>query len=97
MDRLLESFLGLSDSSSTLSLDLSFDRLLESRACDSDQNDMIERAMRLGSVLLEAGKRSARKRATMHNAVVWALPPDLTTKVCEDFYFFLRLTSGVLS
>lgn len=42
---------------------------------------MIERAMRLGSVLLEAGKRSARKRATMHNAVVWALPPDLTTKV----------------
>lgn len=42
---------------------------------------MIERAMRLGSVLLEAGKRSARKRATMHNALVWALPPDLTTKV----------------
>ncbi|KAG5514469.1 hypothetical protein RHGRI_035764 [Rhododendron griersonianum] len=81
MDRLLESFLGLSDSTSTLSLDLSFDRLLESRPCDSDQNDMIERAMRLGSVLLEAGKRSARKRATMHNAVVWALPPDLTTKV----------------
>ncbi|CAL5425234.1 unnamed protein product [Camellia sinensis] len=80
MDRLLESFLGLSDSS-TISLDLSFDRLLDSRACDSDQNDMIERAMRLGSVLLEAGKRSARKRATMHNAVTWALPPDLTIKV----------------
>ncbi|XP_059660497.1 F-box protein SKIP17-like [Cornus florida] len=80
MDRLLESFLDLSDSS-TLSLDLSFDRLLESRACDSDQNDMIERALRLGSVLLEAGKRSARKRASMHNAVVWALSPDLTIKV----------------
>ncbi|KAA8543246.1 hypothetical protein F0562_021259 [Nyssa sinensis] len=80
MDRLLESFIVLSDSS-TLSLDLSFDRLLESRACDSDQNDMIERALRLGSVLLEAGKRAARKRASVHNAVVWALPPDLTIKV----------------
>ncbi|CAK9147050.1 unnamed protein product [Ilex paraguariensis] len=80
MDSLLESFLGLSDSS-TVSLDLSFDRLLESRACDSDQSDMIDRALRLGSALLEAGKRSARKRASMHNAVVWALPPDLTIKV----------------
>ncbi|KAA8550855.1 hypothetical protein F0562_002539 [Nyssa sinensis] len=80
MDRLLESFLDLSDTS-TLTLDLSFDRLVESRTCDSDRNDMIERALRLGSVLLEAGKRSARKRASMHNAVVWALPPDLTIKV----------------
>ncbi|XP_052170129.1 F-box protein At4g02733-like [Diospyros lotus] len=80
MDSLLESFLGLSDSP-PLSLDLSFDRLLDSRASDSDRNDMIDRAMRLGSSLLEAGKRSARKRATVHNAVVWALPPDLTIKV----------------
>ncbi|PSS06403.1 F-box protein [Actinidia chinensis var. chinensis] len=80
LDRLLESFLGLSDCP-PLSLDLSFDRLLESRPCDSDQDDMINRAMRLGSALLEAGRRSARKRATFHNAVVWALPPDLTIKV----------------
>ncbi|XAR58545.1 hypothetical protein NMG60_11013981 [Bertholletia excelsa] len=80
MDGLLESFLGLSDLP-TSSLDLCFDRLLQSRACDSDQNDMIERAMKLGSALLEAGKRSARKRASVHNAVVWALPPDLTVKV----------------
>ncbi|XP_057484287.1 F-box protein At4g02760-like isoform X2 [Actinidia eriantha] len=80
LDRLLESFIGLSDLPS-LSLDLSLDRLLESRPCDSDQDDMIDRVMRLGSALLEAGRRSARKRATFHNAVVWALPPDLTIKV----------------
>ncbi|GFZ04732.1 hypothetical protein Acr_17g0003040 [Actinidia rufa] len=80
LDRLLESFLGLSDCP-PLSLDLSFDRLLESRPCDSDQDDMIDRAMRLGSALLEAGRRSARRRDTFHNAVVWALPPDLTIKV----------------
>ncbi|XP_058217724.1 uncharacterized protein LOC131328817 [Rhododendron vialii] len=41
-DRLLEPFLGLAYSTLTLSLDLSFNRLLESRPCDSDQNDMIE-------------------------------------------------------
>ncbi|KAM7501345.1 hypothetical protein LguiB_000249 [Lonicera macranthoides] len=80
MDSLLESFLSLSDSSSP-SLDLSFDRLIESRASDSDQHDMIERALRLGSVLLEAGKRSARKRASLQNGVLWPLPPDLTIKV----------------
>ncbi|KAF7150666.1 hypothetical protein RHSIM_Rhsim02G0147100 [Rhododendron simsii] len=83
-DRLLEPFLGLAVSTSTLYLDLSFDRLLESRPCDLDQNDMIERAMKMGFVLLEARKRSARKHATMHNAVVWALPPDLTTKIRVD-------------
>ncbi|KAF7142083.1 hypothetical protein RHSIM_Rhsim06G0016300 [Rhododendron simsii] len=46
-DRLLEPFLDLADSTSTLYLDHSFDRLLKSRACDSDQNDMIERAMKM--------------------------------------------------
>ncbi|XP_009788784.1 F-box protein SKIP17-like isoform X2 [Nicotiana sylvestris] len=76
-DVLLESFLGLSDSS----FDLSFNRLLSSKASDSEQNDMINRALRLGSALLEAGKRSARARDSMHNAVVWALPSDLTIKV----------------
>ncbi|XP_016515753.1 F-box protein At4g02760 [Nicotiana tabacum] len=76
-DVLLESFLGLSDSS----FDISFNRLLGSKASDSEQNDMINRALRLGSALLEAGKRSARARDSMHNAVVWALPSDLTIKV----------------
>ncbi|KAL3517585.1 hypothetical protein ACH5RR_020174 [Cinchona calisaya] len=80
MDSLLESLLALSDSSA-FSLDLSFDRLLDSRASDSDKSDLIDRALNLGSVLLEAAKRSARKRASMHNALVWPLAPDLTIKV----------------
>ncbi|GFZ04739.1 hypothetical protein Acr_17g0003110 [Actinidia rufa] len=42
---------------------------------------MIDRDMRLGSAVLEVSRRSARKCATFHNAVVWALPPDLTIKV----------------
>ncbi|KAK3018355.1 hypothetical protein RJ639_004767 [Escallonia herrerae] len=81
VDSLLDSFLNLASDSSAFSLDLSFDRLLHSRASDSDQTDLIERALNLGSVLLEAGKRSARKRASMHNAVVWPLSPDLTFKI----------------
>lgn len=76
----MEAFLNLYDSS-TLSLDLSFNRLLESRGCESDQNQLIERALRLGSALLEAGKRSARKRDSKRNSIAWPLPPDLTTKV----------------
>ncbi|XP_047308664.1 F-box protein SKIP17-like [Impatiens glandulifera] len=81
MDNLLQSFLDLSDSSDSFSLDMSFDRLIQSRECDADQNELIERAMRLGNVLLEAGKRSARKRASVHNSLVWALPSDLTIKI----------------
>ncbi|KAK6141388.1 hypothetical protein DH2020_024879 [Rehmannia glutinosa] len=80
LDALLESFLELSDSSA-IALDISIDRILESRPYDSDKNDVIERALRLGSALTEAAKRSARRRASMHNAVVWALPSDLTIKV----------------
>lgn len=80
MEGLLEAFLELSDSSGP-SLHLSFEKLLDSRACDSDQNLLIDRALRLGSALLEAGKRSARKRASIHNSLTWALPPDLTIKV----------------
>ncbi|KAJ9696184.1 hypothetical protein PVL29_008433 [Vitis rotundifolia] len=80
MEGLLEAFLELSDSSGR-SLHLSFEKLLDSRACDSDQNLLIDRALRLGSALLEAGKRSARKRASIHNSLTWALPPDLTIKV----------------
>ncbi|GMH02689.1 hypothetical protein Nepgr_004528 [Nepenthes gracilis] len=79
MDFLLEIFLELPISS--LSLDLSFEKLLESRALDSDQNVLIDRALLLGSLLLEAGKRCARKIASKRNSCVWALPPDLTVKV----------------
>ncbi|KAL8530611.1 hypothetical protein ACS0TY_007588 [Phlomoides rotata] len=80
LDALLESLLELPDPSA-ISLDLSIDRIIESRPCDFDKNDVIERALRLGSALTEAARRSARRRASMHNAVVWALPSDLTIKV----------------
>ena len=80
VDQLLESFLALSDPS--LSIDLSFDRLLDSRASsDSDQAQLIDRAVVLGSALLNAAKRSSRKRASSHNSLSWPLPPDLTIKV----------------
>ncbi|KAI3506766.1 hypothetical protein L1887_21330 [Cichorium endivia] len=77
-DSVLKSFLGVSDYDS---LNTSFDSLIESKSSDSDQNDLIQRALHLGSLLLEAGKRSDRKRSSSHNAVVWPLPPDLTIKV----------------
>lgn len=105
MDSLLESILAVSDSS-TVALNCSFDRLLDYRACDSEKADMIDRALKFGSVLLEAAKRSARKRSLLHNAVVWALPPDLTIKVLFRYslffvpfssFFFEFLASFVLA
>lgn len=78
---LLESFLSLSDQTTIPLLDHAFDTLIESSGSEYDQSIMIERALKLGSVLLEAGKRSARKRDCLRNAVVWPLPPDLTIKV----------------
>ncbi|KAK0581198.1 hypothetical protein LWI29_011245 [Acer saccharum] len=84
MDDLLAAFLDMADSdtdSPSLSIDLSFERLLESLPRDDDQSLLIDRALNLGSLLLEAAKRSARKRASKHNSIAWALPPDLTIKV----------------
>ncbi|XP_021898059.1 F-box protein At4g02760-like [Carica papaya] len=80
MDHLLESFLSLGDSPS-LPIDLSFDRLLQSVSSDADQTRLIDRALQLGSRLLHVANRSARKRASTHNAIAWPLPPDLTIKV----------------
>ncbi|MFS8014555.1 putative leucine-rich repeat domain superfamily, F-box-like domain superfamily [Helianthus anomalus] len=77
-DFLLDSFLHVSDFDS---INTSFDTLIESRSSDSDKHDLIQRALHIGSILLEAGKRSDRKRSLFHNAVVWPLPPDLTIKV----------------
>uniref|UniRef100_A0A803NRJ4 F-box domain-containing protein n=1 Tax=Cannabis sativa TaxID=3483 RepID=A0A803NRJ4_CANSA len=66
-------------------MDDHMDHLLETillrQTSDSDQTQLIDRAMGLGTLLLEAGKRSARKRASKHNSLAWALPPDLTIKV----------------
>ncbi|KAH7577554.1 hypothetical protein ACOSQ2_001516 [Xanthoceras sorbifolium] len=84
MDDLLAVFLDLDDydsDSPSLSIDLSFERLLDSLPRDADQSVLIDRALNLGSLLLEAAKRSSRKRASKHNAIAWALPPDLTIKV----------------
>ncbi|XP_050237309.1 F-box protein SKIP17-like isoform X2 [Mercurialis annua] len=80
VDNLLQTFLDLADSPS-LSIDLSFERLLDLSPRDSDQSLLIDRALKLGSILVEAGKRSSRKRSTQHNSLFWALPPDLTIKV----------------
>ena len=95
MDHLLETILlrqySPPDSSpSSSSIDLSFERLLDSRTSDSDQTQLIDRAMGLGTLLLEAGKRSARKRASKHNSLAWALPPDLTIKVRLLFFFLFE-------
>ncbi|RDX80633.1 F-box protein, partial [Mucuna pruriens] len=77
VERLLDAFLSLSDLPS-LSLDLSFARLLQSVPSDSD---LIDRALKMGSLLLDAAKHSSRKRASNHNSLAWPLPPDLTIKV----------------
>ena len=77
VERLLDAFLSLSDLPS-LSLDLSFERLLQSAPSDSD---LIDRALKMGSLLLDAAKHSSRKRASNHNSLAWPLPPDLTIKV----------------
>jgi hypothetical protein len=83
LEHLLYQFLSLSDRPS-LSLDLSFENLLQSMPPDSD---LIDRALKMGSLLLDAAKHSSRKRASNHNSIVWPLPPDLTFKVYNIFRF----------
>ncbi|KAL7590455.1 hypothetical protein Lser_V15G37787 [Lactuca serriola] len=80
INALFDSLFAVSDSAL---IDASFDGFVESRSTDSHQNDddFIERAIHLSSVLLEAAKSSARKRSSVHNASVWPLTPDLTIKV----------------
>jgi F-box/leucine-rich repeat protein 2/20 len=83
LEHLLYQFLSLSDRPS-LSLNLSFENLLQSMPPDSD---LIDRALKMGSLLLDAAKHSSRKRASNHNSIVWPLPPDLTFKVYNIFRF----------
>lgn len=73
--QLLESLLGLSGSASHC-IDLSIERLFESKASDADQALLIDRALNIGSILLDGGKRAARKRASKYNSLAWVLPPD---------------------
>ncbi|XP_020241549.1 F-box protein At4g02733-like isoform X2 [Asparagus officinalis] len=79
MDRLLGSFLALSDPA--VSIDLSLERIVDSRCNEPDKDRAIEAAMRVASALLESAKRSARRRASKHNSNSWPLPFDLTVKV----------------
>uniref|UniRef100_A0A7N0SYE0 F-box domain-containing protein n=1 Tax=Kalanchoe fedtschenkoi TaxID=63787 RepID=A0A7N0SYE0_KALFE len=78
-DSLLAAFLDAFDAPP--SVHLAFDRLVESEDSDADREALIDRATRLGAALLEAGKRSARRRASALNSIIWPLPPDLTIKV----------------
>uniref|UniRef100_A0A2P2KCG8 F-box domain-containing protein n=4 Tax=Rhizophora mucronata TaxID=61149 RepID=A0A2P2KCG8_RHIMU len=80
LDSLLQTFLCLADSP-TLSLELSLERILESFPCDADQSLLTDRALKFGTILIEAAKRSARKRSSKHNSLTWPLPSDLTIKV----------------
>lgn len=80
MDAFAKSFTHLSNSSSS-SLDFSFDRLVESSPSDEAQCEMIEQAIRIGEVLVEAGLRATRKRDAEHNSRVWPLNSDLTVNV----------------
>jgi len=77
VEHVLEEFLSLSDRPS-LSIDLSLENLLQSMPADTD---LIDRALKMGSLLLDAAKLSSRKRAYNHNSIIWPLPPDLTFKV----------------
>ncbi|KAK1373031.1 F-box protein SKIP17 [Heracleum sosnowskyi] len=80
MDGFTKSFTHLSNSSSS-SLDFSFDRLVESSPSDEAQCEMIDKAIRIGRVLVEAGLRATRKRDAEHNSRVWPLNSDLTVNV----------------
>ncbi|XP_026434983.1 F-box protein At4g02760-like [Papaver somniferum] len=86
MDNLLEKFLGLSsldnyNTSVSASIELSLERLLESRVSELYQDQLIENTLKMGSILLEVGKRAQRNRFSKHNSVCWALSHDLTIKV----------------
>lgn len=93
VEHLLDEFLSLSELPS-LSLDISFEKLLQSMPADSD---LIDRALKMGSLLLHAAKHSSRKRASNHNSVVWPLPPDLTIKVPILSFFNFTLPYHISS
>ncbi|KAK1314165.1 F-box protein [Acorus calamus] len=83
IDRLLEHLITLSDASPSpdLSFSLSLDRILGSAASEAEEGLAIDRVLRLGSAIVDAGTRAARRRASRHNSASWPLAPDLTIKV----------------
>ncbi|KAJ3672968.1 hypothetical protein LUZ60_006342 [Juncus effusus] len=84
LKQLLQSVQATSDPS--VPLHLSLERILESRVLESGKKKLINVALQLGSALIDAANRSARKLDTEHNSIVWPLPPELTIKVfsCLD-------------
>ncbi|KAK1267221.1 F-box protein [Acorus gramineus] len=83
IDRLLKHLITLSDTSPSpdLSFSLSLDRILGSAASEAEEGLAIDRVLRLGSAIVDAGTRAARRRASRHNSVSWPLAPDLTIKI----------------
>lgn len=79
MDHILEKLLALPDPS--VSLEVSLERLLDSRLLEVEKDQLVDGAMEAGSALLEAARRSARRRASNHNCSSWPLASDLTIKV----------------
>ncbi|KAJ4786631.1 F-box/RNI-like superfamily protein [Rhynchospora pubera] len=81
LDRLLQSVLATADPSVSVAIGLSLERLLDSIPLHSDKESLVHGARNIASSLLEASTRFAQKLAVAHNASVWPLPAELTTKV----------------
>lgn len=81
MDRILQALLALPDP--VVALELSLERILESRLLEAEKDRVVEGALEAGSALLEAARRSARRRASKHNLTSWPLSTDLTIKVSQ--------------
>ncbi|THU72568.1 hypothetical protein C4D60_Mb04t13520 [Musa balbisiana] len=79
MDRVLEALLALPDPS--VDFELSLEGLLESSLLEAEKDRLVESAIEAASAILEAARRSARRRASKHNSSSWPLSSDLTIRV----------------
>ncbi|RWV89036.1 hypothetical protein GW17_00048840 [Ensete ventricosum] len=79
MDRVLEALLALPDPS--VAFELSLEGLLESSLLEAEKDRLVECAIEAASAILEAARRSARRRASKHNSSSWPLSSDLTIRV----------------
>ncbi|CAL9074144.1 unnamed protein product [Musa acuminata var. zebrina] len=79
MDRVLEALLALPDPS--VAFELSLEGLLESSLLEAEKDRLVESAIEAASAILEAARRSARRRASKHNSSSWPLSSDLTIRV----------------
>lgn len=79
MDRVLEALLALPDPS--VDFELSLEGLLESSLLEAEKDRLVESAIEAASAILEAARRSSRRRASKHNSSSWPLSSDLTIRV----------------